>query len=162
MKQNIAELISTARQEKNLSMRELARLSGINNSEISKIESGKRLMPKLKTLKAICRHLDIYYEDCLFTLNLGGTYNINNPIIINYYQNINTNNIKSSYKGILSKIKENNKQITYMKSILLQTSNKEDKNVLIDTIKSLEFENKTNNFIKNILTEKIVKIYLDS
>ena len=95
MKQSIAELISTARKKKNISMRQLAYLSGISNSEISRIEAGKRIFPNLKTLKAICRYLDIYYEDCLYILNLGGTYNMNNPFIIEYYKNIDKDNIKT-------------------------------------------------------------------
>lgn len=41
MKQSIAELISTARKKKNISMRQLAYLSGISNSEISRIEEVK-------------------------------------------------------------------------------------------------------------------------
>ena len=93
MKQSIAELISTARKKKNISMRQLAYLSGISNSEISRIESGERIFPNLKTLKAICRYLDIYYEECLYILNLGGTYNMNNPFIIEYYKNIDKDNI---------------------------------------------------------------------
>ena len=34
-------------------MRELGRLSGVNSSEISKIESGLRPSPNLKTLKKL-------------------------------------------------------------------------------------------------------------
>ena len=162
MKQSIAELISSARIEKNISMRELARLSNISNAEVARIESGERKTPKLSTLKAICRNLDIYYEECLYLLNLGGTYNINNPIITEYYQNIDGDDIRTTYKGIKGQITENNNQLVYMKNMLLQVDNKNDKDILIDTIKSLEFQNKTNNYIKNILEEKIIKIYMDS
>lgn len=160
MKQSIAELISTVRKKKNISMRQLAYLSGISNSEISRIESGERIFPNLKTLKAICRYLDIYYEDCLYILNLGGTYNMNNPFIIEYYKNIVKDNIKTSYENITKKIELNNNQIVYMKQMILKGIKKEDEDILIDTIKSLEYENNTNNYIKNILTEKIIKFYL--
>lgn len=160
MKQSIAELISTARKKKNISMRQLAYLSGISNSEISRIESGERIFPNLKTLKAICRYLDIYYEDCLYILNLGGIYNMNNPFIIEYYKNIDKDNIKISYENITKKIELNNNQIVYMKQMILKGIKKEDEDILIDTIKSLEYENNTNNYIKNILTEKIIKFYL--
>ena len=141
-------------------MRQLAYLSGISNSEISRIESGERIFPNLKTLKAICRYLDIYYEDCLYILNLGGTYNMNNPFIIEYYKNIDKDNIKTSYENITKKIELNNNQIVYMKQMILKGIKKEDEDILIDTIKSLEYENNTNNYIKNILTEKIIKFYL--
>ena len=125
MKQSIAELISTARKKKNISMRQLAYLSGISNSEISRIESGERIFPNLKTLKAICRYLDIYYEDCLYILNLGGTYNMNNPFIIEYYKNIDKDNIKTSYENITKKIELNNNQIVYMKQMILKGIKKE-------------------------------------
>lgn len=162
MKKNIAELISTAREKKGLSQRQLARLTGVTNSEISKIESGKRKTPNLKMLRIICRYLDICYEECLYTLNLGGTYNINNPVIIEYYQNIDKENVKKSYQNILGKIQENNNKLDYVKGMFLKANNKKDKDILIDMIKSLEFENKTNGYIKNILEEKIVNIYLES
>lgn len=162
MKQSIAELISSARKEKNISMRELARLSNISGAEVARIESGESETPKLRTLKAICRNLDIYYEECLYIMNLGGTYNIHNPVIINYYQNIDNSDIKMSYKGIKGQIEENNNQIAYMNDMLLKVNNKEDKEMLIDTIKSLEFQNITNNYIKNILEEKMINIYMNS
>ncbi|MGN1338519.1 MAG: helix-turn-helix domain-containing protein [Candidatus Coprovivens sp.] len=162
MKQNIAELISTARKDKNISMRELGRLSSITNSEISKIESGKRPMPKLKTLKALCRYLDIYYEECLYVLNLGGTYNVDNTIITDYYQNMDEKNLRATYKSINGQINEINNQLFFMKNKLFEVKDKDCKDNLIDTIKSLEFQNKTNNYIKSILEEKIIKNYLSS
>ena len=40
MKESIGEFISKARIEKNMSMRELSRLSEVSHSEIARIESG--------------------------------------------------------------------------------------------------------------------------
>lgn len=85
---------------------------------------------------------------------------MNNPFIIEYYKNIDKDNIKTSYENITKKIELNNNQIVYMKQMILKGIKKEDEDILIDTIKSLEYENNTNNYIKNILTEKIIKFYL--
>lgn len=162
MKKSIGEFISNARKEKNLSMRELAKLSGVSHTEISRIEVGERQYPKLKTIKAICRYLNIYYEECLYIMNMGGTYNINNSFIIEHYQKLNGDNLKNSYAAIIGQLDLNNSQLLYLNKQFNVVDNIEDKNILIDTIKSLEYENKVNNFIKNILEENIVKEYLKS
>ena len=44
---NIGDYIAKARIDKGYSMRKLARLSGLDNATISKIESGKIKNPKL-------------------------------------------------------------------------------------------------------------------
>lgn len=119
-------------------------------------------MPKLKTLKALCRYLDIYYEECLYVLNLGGTYNVDNTIITDYYQNMDEKNLRATYKSINGQINEINNQLFFMKNKLFEVKNKDCKDNLIDTIKSLEFQNKTNNYIKSILEEKIINNYLSS
>ena len=162
MKERIGEFISKARREKNMSMRELSRLSEVSHSEIARIESGERQYPKLKTLKAICRYLNIYYEECLYIMNMGGTYNINNPFIIEHYQNLTGNSLKKSYEVIRGQLDLNNSQLLYLSKQFNIIDKIEDKNTLIDTIKSLEYENKVNNFIKNILEKNIVKEYLKS
>lgn len=82
---NIGDYIAKARIDKGYSMRKLARLSGLDNATISKIESGKIKNPKLSLIKTLCRYLDIAYEDCLYVMQLGATYNPNNNILMNYY-----------------------------------------------------------------------------
>ena len=49
---NIGKLIKNAREEKGYSARELAKLCDISHTEISNIESGKRVKPAILTLKA--------------------------------------------------------------------------------------------------------------
>ena len=44
---NIGELIKNAREEKGYSARELAKLCDISHTEISNIESGKRVKPAI-------------------------------------------------------------------------------------------------------------------
>ena len=58
----LADYLKKARLDNNISQRKLAEISGVSNSEISKIESGKRQMPKPDILKRISESLDIEYS----------------------------------------------------------------------------------------------------
>ena len=52
----IGEVIAEAREEKNLSQRQLAKLAGINSSGLSKIEAGER-DPSPKILRKISKYI---------------------------------------------------------------------------------------------------------
>ncbi|HBJ1646233.1 TPA: helix-turn-helix transcriptional regulator [Clostridium botulinum] len=58
----LADYLKKSRLENNISQRELAKISGVSNSEISKIESGQRQMPKPDILKKISESLNIEYS----------------------------------------------------------------------------------------------------
>lgn len=60
---NIGELIKNAREEKGYSARELAKLCDISHTEISNIESGKRVKPAILTLKAFEKYLDLDFKE---------------------------------------------------------------------------------------------------
>jgi len=77
----LAEYLKTLRLEKKLSQRELAKISGISNSEISKIESGHRQMPKPDILKKISEGLNIEYP---ILAQKSGYINEDN-YVMNYY-----------------------------------------------------------------------------
>ena len=155
---NIAEYITNARKEKGYSIRKLSRLSGIDKSTISKLESGKVNNPRLLIIKTLCRYLDISYGECLYIMELGATYNPNNAMLMNYYKNLDSKTLKITYKNIIGKIKEYDKILSYLKE---QYNKTDDKDLLIDTIKSYEYENRTNNCIREILEEKILNEYLN-
>ena len=155
----IAEYIKNARVKKGYSIRKLSRLSGIDKSTISKLESGKVNNPRLLIIKTLCRYLDISYGECLYIMELGATYNPNNIVLMNYYKNIDSKDLKSTYKSIVGKINEYDKILSYLKE---QSNKTDDKDLLIDTIKSYEYENRTNNCIREILEEKILNEYLNS
>ena len=53
---NIGEIIAEAREKANLSQRQLAKLAGVNNSELSKIESGIRKDPSPRILRKISKY----------------------------------------------------------------------------------------------------------
>lgn len=155
----IAEYIKNARIKKGYSIRKLARLSGIDKSTISKLESGKVNNTKLIIIKTLCRYLDISYGECLYIMELGATYNPNNIVLMNYYKNIDSKDLKPTYKSIIGKIKEYDNILSYLKEQSNKTANKD---LLIDTIKSYEYENRTNNCIREILEERILNEYLNS
>ena len=59
------EHIRKKRLERRISQRQLAAMSGVSNSEISRIEAGERQNPSPGVLRAIAKALDVPYEDLL-------------------------------------------------------------------------------------------------
>lgn len=66
-KETLAEVITNARIKKGLSMRELARLSGMDHAEISRIEKGTRLKPNILFLRRLAMNLELSLVDLLTT-----------------------------------------------------------------------------------------------
>ena len=155
---NLGEYIYKARKEKGYSLDKLAELSGLDKSEISKIENGVR-NPKLSTIKKICKNLDISYKQCLYIKQFYKDYVANNPFLLNYYKNYENKDLKSSYKSVVARINECEKLIDYLVEQLDTTDNK---SLLMNTIETYEQENNINNVIREILEEKILNEYLKS
>jgi transcriptional regulator with XRE-family HTH domain len=65
----IAEIIKRLREEKHYSQRKLASLSGVSNTEISRIENGQRPKPSPDVLKKLSPHLGIDYNNLM---NIAG------------------------------------------------------------------------------------------
>ncbi len=65
MPTSIGRYIADIRNEKGISQRELAEKSGISNTEVSRLENGKRINPSPATLKAIANALEISYADLM-------------------------------------------------------------------------------------------------
>lgn len=61
----IGKYLADLRAEKGISQRELAEKSGISNTEISRLESGKRVNPSPATLKAIAEAFGVEYSDLM-------------------------------------------------------------------------------------------------
>lgn len=157
MYEELAHLIKEKRIEKGISMRKLAILCDTNNTGLSKIESGKRNV-SIKLLRKLCRHLDIYFEDCMYILGLGATYNIRNTVLMDTYRNLNEDDLVITYHNIKKKINHNNDILNYLHT---QEEVTDNNNFLIDTIKTVEHENITNNYILKILEEKIISNYIN-
>lgn len=65
MTTGIGRYLADLRTEKKWSQRELADRSGISNTEISRIESGKRSNPNPSTLRALADALQVEYRDLM-------------------------------------------------------------------------------------------------
>ena len=68
MKNNLGEIIKLNRKKAELSVRDLAKLSGINHTDVSKLEKNKIQKPSIKTLVSLSNVLNInllaiYLED---------------------------------------------------------------------------------------------------
>lgn len=61
----IGDYIYKVRQEQQISIRYLAKLTGVSHSEINKIENGERANPSPLHLKAIATVLGLNQIDCL-------------------------------------------------------------------------------------------------
>lgn len=59
MENNLAKIIKNARESKNISQRELARQTGIDNNTISQIEKGERKKPNSLSLQKLSQALDL-------------------------------------------------------------------------------------------------------
>ena len=57
--------LSELREYYDMSQRELARVAGISNAEISRIESGQRKSPGINTVLKFCKVFNINIEDFL-------------------------------------------------------------------------------------------------
>lgn len=57
--------IRTLREKADISLNQLAEESGVSNAQISRIENGKRGVPKVDTLKRLAKPLKVSYEELL-------------------------------------------------------------------------------------------------
>ncbi|GAB6153749.1 helix-turn-helix transcriptional regulator [Desulfosporosinus burensis] len=65
MPTKVGTYLADLRTEKKWSQRELAEKSGISNTEISRIEAGKRTNPTPSTLRALADALQVEYRDLM-------------------------------------------------------------------------------------------------
>lgn len=155
---NLGKTITEAREKRGLSIRKLANLAGISPAEICRIEKNLIKNPNLKIIKAICRYIDLTYNDIIYELGLGATYNFKNKFLIEYYESLEDLNLKNNLIIINQKINTNQKIIVELKEQYLKTNNEK----IIDLIKSLEYENKTHYYLKNMLENKIINLFLSN
>ena len=62
---SIGKYIADLRLERGMSQRELAEKSGLSNTEISRLENGKRVKPSPATLRGISEALGVEYSDLM-------------------------------------------------------------------------------------------------
>ena len=148
----IGEVIAEAREKAGLSQRELARLASVNNSELSKIESGIRKDPSPRILRKISNFIDVNYNDLMYMIGLGIEVSPLNPFIKNYYDNlkddeldealINVEGSKRNAEKLVSSCEENLKK---------ENITEQEKELLLHTIKDTKYQINTSSEIVNLI-----------
>ena len=151
MKTKVGELVQKGREEKNLSMRQLAELAKVSHSDISRIESGEREVPNPKVLRKISKYIGINYNDLMYASGLGAQVSPLNPYLIEHYSKLRGEELKQALDRIESTIKNNNVVIDSLKKTLNDEIEEEKKNILSETIEDLEYQNETNEEIMKLL-----------
>ena len=157
----VGELIQKGREENNLSMRQLAELANVSHSDISRIESGEREVPNPKVLRKISKYIGINYNDLMYASGLGAQVSPLNPYLIEYYNNLKGDDLRIAYKNLKSSVENNNIVIESLKKQVEDITDNEKKNVLLDTIEDLEYQNQTNEEIIKLLKGNAVEEFMD-
>ena len=158
VEKNIGEVITEAREKANLSQRQLAKLANINNSELSKIESGVRKEPSPKILRKISNVLDVNYSDLMYMIGLGIEVSPLNPFIKDYYSKLKGDELNEAEVNVLG-----NKQI--LEKLVLSCEEKlndksiieSERELLQNTIEDTKYQINTQNEIINLIQSLKVK-----
>ena len=160
--EKVGEIIERAREEKNLSKRELANLAKISDTELARIESGERETPNPKTLRKISKYIGINYNDLMYASGLGASVSPLNPYLIEYYSNLKGDNLRTAYKNLKISTEHNNIVIESLKKQTEENDiTEEKKSVLLETIEDLEYQNETNEEIIKLLKGNEIEEFMD-
>lgn len=157
MKTKVGELVQKGREEQNLSMRQLAELAKVSHSDISRIESGEREIPNPKVLRKISKYIGINYNDLMYASGLGAQVSPLNPYLIEHYSRLRGEELKQALDRIESTMKNNDVVIESLRKTLEDESDEEKRNVLLDTIEDLEYQNETNEEIMKLLNSAAIE-----
>lgn len=155
----VGELIKESREKANLSKNQLGELAKVSHTEISRIESGEREVPNPKTLRKISKFIGVNYNDLMYASGLGAQVSPLNPYLIEYYDGLKGEELKNNINTIKGTINSNNVIIDSLKTSL-ESANEEKKNVLLDTIEDLEYQNTTNTEILKLLESNALKEFM--
>lgn len=153
----IGEVIAEAREKKGLSQRQLAKLANINNSELSKIESGIRKDPNPRILRKISNYIDVNYNDLMYMIGLGIEVSPLNPFIKNYYSNLKGEELNNAEVNVLGSIENNEQLIKSCEENLNKTNiTDKEKDLLLNTIEDTKYQiNTSKEIIKLIQSIKV-------
>ena len=161
MKTKVGELVQKGREEQNLSMRQLAELAKVSHSDISRIESGEREVPNPKVLRKISKYIGVNYNDLMYASGLGAQVSPLNPYLIEHYRKLKGEDLKKALDSIESNISNNEVVMSSLKKSADETTDEEKKEVLLDTIEDLEYQNETNKEILKLLNSLAIKEFRD-
>ena len=155
---SIGEIIAEARENKGYSQRQLAKLANINNSELSKIESGIRKDPSPRILRKIGKLIDLNYNDLMYKIGLGLEVSPLNPFIKDYYSKLKGQELNDAEVNVLGNI-ENLKKLVSSCEEKLKDKNilESEKELLQDTIEDTNYQINTSNEIVNLIQSLKVK-----
>lgn len=158
VEKNIGEVITEAREKANLSQRQLAKLANINNSELSKIESGVRKEPSPKILRKISNVLDVNYSDLMYMIGLGIEVNPLNPFIKDYYSKLKGDELNEAEVNVLGNKQNLEKLVLSCEEKLNDKSIIEsERELLQNTIGDTKYQINTQNEIINLIQSLKVK-----
>ena len=151
LEKNIGEVITEAREKANLSQRQLAKLANINNSELSKIESGVRKEPSPKILRKISNVLDVNYSDLMYMIGLGIEVSPLNPFIKDYYSKLKGEELNEAEVNVLGNKQNLEKLVLSCEEKLNDKSIIEsERELLQNTIEDTKYQINTQNEIINL------------
>ena len=158
VEKNIGEVITEAREKANLSQRQLAKLANINNSELSKIESGVRKEPSPKILRKISNVLDVNYSDLMYMIGLGIEVSALNPFIKDYYSKLKGDELNEAEVNVLGNKQNLEKLVLSCEEKLNDKSIIEsERELLQNTIEDTKYQINTQNEIINLIQSLKVK-----
>ena len=158
VEKNIGEVITEAREKANLSQRQLAKLANINNSELSKIESGVRKEPSPKILRKISNVLDVNYSDLMYMIGLGIEVSPLNPFIKDYYSKLKGEELNEAEVNVLGNKQNLEKLVLSCEEKLNDKSIIEsERELLQNTIEDTKYQINTQNEIINLIQSLKVK-----
>ena len=158
LEKNIGDVITEAREKANLSQRQLAKLANINNSELSKIESGVRKEPSPKILRKISNVLDVNYSDLMYMIGLGIEVSPLNPFIKDYYSKLKGEELNEAEVNVLGNKQNLEKLVLSCEEKLNDKSIIEsERELLQNTIEDTKYQINTQNEIINLIQSLKVK-----
>ena len=158
LEKKVGEVIAEAREKKGLSQRQLAKIAKINNSELSKIESGIRKEPSPKILRRISNVLDITYSDLMYMIGLGIEVSPLNPFIKDYYSKLKGDELNEAEVNVLGNKQNLEKLVLSCEEKLNDKSIIEsERELLQNTIEDTKYQINTQNEIINLIQSLKVK-----
>ena len=129
---NLGEFIKSLRKSNGISQVELAQMSGVSNSELSRIESGQRQNPSPHILRAIAPHLGITMEELMSAAGYT-TEVIHRGNFDDIVHKDESGNIIDSYRRKIDKILSKDEDLINVLARAVNKSTPQD----IETIKKL-------------------------
>lgn len=156
-RKKVGQLITEGREKSGLSKNQLGELAKVSHTEIARIESGEREIPNPKTLRKISKFIGVNYNDLMYASGLGAQVSPLNPYLIEHYTKLKGEDLKMALNSIEGNIKNNEIVINSLKESVEETKDDEKKEVLLETIEDLEYQNETNEHILDLLNSQAIK-----